>query len=63
MLSSSSAITVHPTPLNWLHLSVIDETTLPDDARTQETMILDEDETYHFYQCLHTLFHPTATSE
>ncbi len=34
---------------------VIDETSLQGDAQTQETVILDHDEAYHLYQCLHTL--------
>ena len=35
------------------------------DAPTQETIILDHDETYHLYQCLHSLFQATCeeTSE
>ena len=26
-----------------------------------QTVIFDHDETYHLYQCLHTLFHPPST--
>ncbi len=34
---------------------LIDETALPDEESKQETIILDHDETYNLYQCLHTL--------
>jgi hypothetical protein len=38
---------------------VIDEASLPDDALQHSTVILDHDEAYHLYQCLHTsLFVP-----
>jgi hypothetical protein len=37
---------------------VIDEASLQGDAPIQETIILDHDEAYHLYQCLHTLFQP-----
>ena len=32
-----------------------DGAVLPDEEPTQETIILDHDEAYHLYQCLHTL--------
>lgn len=31
-----------------------------DEGTTQELTILDHDETYNLYQCLHELFHPKS---
>ena len=38
---------------------------IDDDTPQSQTIILDQEETYNLYQCLHTLFHPTGeeTSE
>jgi hypothetical protein len=41
----------------------IDETASSDDTPSPTTAIFDEEESYHLYQCLHSLFHPTATDE
>ena len=41
----------------------LDETALPGDAPQQQTVILDHEETYHLYQCLHSLFQPPSNGE
>jgi len=43
--------------------SKIDETAQEGEALQHSTIILDHDETYHLYQCLHTLFHPERSGE
>ena len=40
-----------------------DETALTGRGPQQQTVILDHDETYNLYQCLHSLFQPPSNDE
>ena len=42
---------------------VVDEETGAESPESPPTLILDHEETYSLYQCLHTLFHPPVTGE